>query len=87
MNTLANHGYINRNGITTVAQTVVAAARVFNMGAYVQSQTSFVSQIADSPTEIWQLFLQAAQSSLQATFRQCDTLLVVQTLALIRLAV
>ncbi|KAH0046470.1 Cloroperoxidase, partial [Aureobasidium melanogenum] len=33
MNTLANHGYINRNGITTVAQTVVAAARVFNMGA------------------------------------------------------
>lgn len=36
MNTLANHGYINRNGITTVAQTVVAAARVFNMGAYVE---------------------------------------------------
>ncbi|KAL2026259.1 hypothetical protein VTO58DRAFT_103443 [Aureobasidium pullulans] len=33
MNTLANHGYIPRNGITTVAQTVVAAARVFNMGA------------------------------------------------------
>lgn len=41
MNTLANHGYINRNGITTVAQTVVAAARVFNMGAYVKSRTSF----------------------------------------------
>ncbi|KEQ73138.1 Cloroperoxidase, partial [Aureobasidium namibiae CBS 147.97] len=33
MNTLANHGYIPRNGITTVAQTVIAAARVFNMGA------------------------------------------------------
>ncbi|THW15839.1 Cloroperoxidase [Aureobasidium pullulans] len=33
MITLANHGYIPRNGITTVAQTVVAAARVFNMGA------------------------------------------------------
>lgn len=30
------HGYIPRNGIATVAQTVIAAARVFNMGAYVQ---------------------------------------------------
>ncbi|KAL8685720.1 MAG: hypothetical protein Q9218_007584 [Villophora microphyllina] len=33
LNTLANHGYINRNGITTVAQTIAASARVFNMGA------------------------------------------------------
>lgn len=33
LNTLANHGYINRNGITTVAQTIAAAAQVFNMGA------------------------------------------------------
>lgn len=33
LNTLANHGYIPRNGIATVAQTVVASARVFNMGA------------------------------------------------------
>ncbi|KAI4724524.1 Cloroperoxidase [Aureobasidium sp. EXF-10728] len=33
LNTLANHGYIPRNGIATVAQTVIAAARVFNMGA------------------------------------------------------
>lgn len=33
LNTLANHGYINRNGITTVAQTIAVAARVFNMGA------------------------------------------------------
>lgn len=33
LNTLANHGYINRNGITTVAQSVAAAAYVFNMGA------------------------------------------------------
>lgn len=41
MNTLANHGYIPRNGITTVAQTVVAAARVFNMGAYVCAQCFF----------------------------------------------
>jgi hypothetical protein len=32
-----SHGYIPRNGITTVAQTVIAAARVFNMGAYVHS--------------------------------------------------
>lgn len=43
MNTLANHGYINRNGITTVAQTVIAAARVFNMGAYVKSQIPYNS--------------------------------------------
>ena len=33
LNTLANHGYINRNGITTVAQSIAASARVFNMGA------------------------------------------------------
>lgn len=33
LNTLANHGYINRNGITTIAQSIVASARVFNMGA------------------------------------------------------
>ena len=33
LNTLANHGYINRNGITTVAQTIAAGAQVFNMGA------------------------------------------------------
>ncbi|KAG6994217.1 hypothetical protein G7Y79_00046g082680 [Physcia stellaris] len=33
LNTLANHGYINRNGITTVAQSVAASAKVFNMGA------------------------------------------------------
>lgn len=32
MNTLANHGYINRNGITTIAQTLVAGSRLFNMG-------------------------------------------------------
>lgn len=30
---MANHGYIPRNGIVTIAQTVVAAAQVFNMGA------------------------------------------------------
>ncbi|CAD0096303.1 unnamed protein product [Aureobasidium vineae] len=39
MNTLANHGYIPRNGITTVAQTVIAAARVFNMGAALGTET------------------------------------------------
>ena len=33
LNTMANHGYIPRNGIVTVAQTIAAAARVFNMGA------------------------------------------------------
>lgn len=33
MNTLANHGYINRTGITTLAQTIAAGERVFNMGA------------------------------------------------------
>ena len=33
LNTLANHGYIPRNGIVTVAQTLQAAAAVFNMGA------------------------------------------------------
>jgi hypothetical protein len=29
---MANHGYINRNGITTVAQTLAGAKRLFNMG-------------------------------------------------------
>lgn len=29
---MANHGYIPRNGIVTLAQTLVAAAQVFNMG-------------------------------------------------------
>ncbi|KAF1831238.1 Cloroperoxidase, partial [Decorospora gaudefroyi] len=33
LNTLANHGYIPRNGIATVAQTIKASAEVFNMGA------------------------------------------------------
>lgn len=33
LNTLANHGYIPRNGIATVAQTIKASAAVFNMGA------------------------------------------------------
>jgi hypothetical protein len=33
LNTLANHGYIPRNGIATVAQTIKASADVFNMGA------------------------------------------------------
>ena len=33
LNTLANHGYIPRNGIVTVAQTIQAAAALFNMGA------------------------------------------------------
>ena len=33
LNTMANHGYINRNGITTIAQSIAAAAQVFNMGA------------------------------------------------------
>lgn len=32
MNTLANHGYINRTGITTVAETLVGGSRLFNMG-------------------------------------------------------
>ena len=32
LNTLANHGYIPRNGIVTVAQTIKASAAVFNMG-------------------------------------------------------
>ncbi|CAD0015984.1 unnamed protein product [Aureobasidium pullulans] len=50
MNTLANHGYIPRNGITTVAQTVVAAARVFNMGAYVCAQCGSVLFAGDIPT-------------------------------------
>jgi hypothetical protein len=43
-----SHGYIPRNGITTVAQTVIAAARVFNMGAYVYSQMFFTPQFANS---------------------------------------
>jgi hypothetical protein len=33
LNTLANHGYIPRSGIVTVAQTIKASAHVFNMGA------------------------------------------------------
>jgi hypothetical protein len=33
LNTLANHGYIPRSGIATVAQTITASAAVFNMGA------------------------------------------------------
>jgi hypothetical protein len=33
LNTLANHGYIPRSGIVTVAQTIKASADVFNMGA------------------------------------------------------
>jgi hypothetical protein len=33
LNTLANHGYIPRTGIVTVAQTIKASADVFNMGA------------------------------------------------------
>jgi hypothetical protein len=33
LNTLANHGYIPRSGIVTVAQTIQASAAVFNMGA------------------------------------------------------
>lgn len=33
LNTLANHGYIPRTGIATVAQTIKASADVFNMGA------------------------------------------------------
>jgi hypothetical protein len=33
LNTLANHGYIPRSGIVTVAQTIVASAQLFNMGA------------------------------------------------------
>ncbi len=33
LNTLANHGYINRDGITSVAWTIAAGAQVFNLGA------------------------------------------------------
>jgi hypothetical protein len=33
LNTLANHGYIPRSGIVTVAQTIKASAQLFNMGA------------------------------------------------------
>ncbi|UPX20943.1 Unspecific peroxygenase [Ascochyta rabiei] len=33
LNTLANHGYIPRTGIVTVAQTIIASAQLFNMGA------------------------------------------------------
>jgi hypothetical protein len=33
LNTLANHGYIPRSGIVTVAQTITASAQLFNMGA------------------------------------------------------
>jgi hypothetical protein len=33
LNTLANHGYIPRSGIVTVAQSIKASADVFNMGA------------------------------------------------------
>ncbi|KAF2127760.1 hypothetical protein P153DRAFT_320228 [Dothidotthia symphoricarpi CBS 119687] len=33
LNTLANHGYISRSGIVTVAETIKASADVFNMGA------------------------------------------------------
>jgi len=32
MNTLANHGYIPRNGIVSLAQTLVGAKQLFNMG-------------------------------------------------------
>jgi len=32
MNTLANHGYIPRNGIVTLAQTLIGAKQLFNMG-------------------------------------------------------
>ena len=33
LNTLANHNYIPRSGIVTVAQTITASAQLFNMGA------------------------------------------------------
>jgi hypothetical protein len=33
LNTMANHGYIPRSGIVTVAQSIKASADVFNMGA------------------------------------------------------
>ena len=46
-----DHGYIPRNGITTVAQTVIAAARVFNMGAYVQLWPLFKPRIINFPTQ------------------------------------
>ena len=32
LNTLANHGYIPRSGIVTLAQTIKASAQLFNMG-------------------------------------------------------
>lgn len=32
MNTLANHGYIPRNGIVSLAQTLIGAKQLFNMG-------------------------------------------------------
>jgi hypothetical protein len=33
LNTLANHGYLPRNGIVTAAQSINASSYVFNMGA------------------------------------------------------
>jgi hypothetical protein len=33
LNAMANHGYIPRNGIATLAQTIQGAAALFNMGA------------------------------------------------------
>lgn len=33
LNTLANHGYIPRSGIVTVAQAIAGSAQLFNMGA------------------------------------------------------
>jgi hypothetical protein len=33
LNTLANHGYLPRNGIVTAGQTIAAVSQVYNMGA------------------------------------------------------
>jgi hypothetical protein len=37
MNTLANHGYVPRNGIVTAGQAISAVAEVFNMGVEIAS--------------------------------------------------
>jgi hypothetical protein len=52
LNTLANHGYLPRNGIVTAGQTIKAMAEVFNMGVELASVllAAAISNSGDIPS-------------------------------------
>ncbi|CAE6465615.1 unnamed protein product [Rhizoctonia solani] len=57
LNALANHGYISRNGVTTISEAIWASNKVFGLGEY--AVTIFSNQAAyyggDMVTGVWSI--------------------------------